>query len=369
MSNNLKKTPLNQKHYDLGAKMIDFSGWDMPVQYSSILDEHEAVRTKAGLFDVSHMGEFWIKGKNASKFINYLLSSNITNVKNGFIKYGVLMLPTGKAADDLLVYKFNDEKYLLIPNASNIKKDYQWILNHKDGFNITFEDKSNVISEVAIQGPLAEKILQKITNINLKDISFYSFDIGKVAGVETIVSRTGYTGEDGFEIYVESNEGKDINVIWDKILEAGGKDIKPAGLGCRDTLRFEMKLPLYGHELSEEISPIEAGISRFVELDKDYFIGKDSLVKEKTEGRKRKIVGLEMIGRGIARNGYIVKKNDNIVGYITSGNYSPSLKKNLGLALVSIDIAIDDKISVEIRGKDIEAVVIKTPFYKRKQLI
>ena len=238
MSDNLKKNPLNQKHYDLGAKMVDFGGWDMPVQYSGILDEHEAVRTKSGLFDVSHMGEFWITGKDASKFINYLLSSSVTNVKDGFIKYGVLMLPTGKAVDDLLAYKFNDEKYLLVPNASNTPKDYQWILDHKDGFDVVFENKSDVTGEVAIQGPLAEGILQKITDINLKDIPFYSFKVGKVAGVEAIVSRTGYTGEDGFEIYVESNDGNDINIVWDKILEVGGEDIKPAGLGCRDTLRF-----------------------------------------------------------------------------------------------------------------------------------
>ncbi|AMP20067.1 glycine cleavage system protein T [endosymbiont 'TC1' of Trimyema compressum] len=365
MSDNLKKTPLNQKHYDLGAKMVDFGGWDMPVQYSGILDEHEAVRTKSGLFDVSHMGEFWITGKDASKFINYLLSSSVTNVKDGFIKYGVLMLPTGKAVDDLLAYKFNDEKYLLVPNASNTPKDYQWILDHKDGFDVVFEDKSDVTGEVAIQGPLAEKILQKITDINLKDIPFYSFKVGKVAGVEAIVSRTGYTGEDGFEIYVESNDGKDINIVWDKILEVSGEDIKPAGLGCRDTLRFEMKLPLYGHELSDEISPLETGIGRFVDLDKDDFIGKDALDKEKAEGRKRKVVGLEMVGRGIARDDYPVKKDGNVVGYITSGSYSPSLKKNLGLALVSMDVAVDDKIAVEIRGKDVEAVVVKTPFYKK----
>lgn len=363
---NLKKTPLNQKHYNLGAKMVDFSGWDMPVQYSGILDEHESVRAKAGLFDVSHMGEFWITGKNASEFIDYLLSSSVVNVKDGFIKYGVLMSPTGKAVDDLLVYKFTNKKYLLVPNASNISKDCKWILDHKDGFDVVFEDKSDMTGEVAIQGPLAEEILQKITDINLKDILFYSFKIGKVAGVETIISRTGYTGEDGFEIYVESNNGKDINIVWDKILEVGDKDIKPAGLGCRDTLRFEMSFPLYGHELSDKISPLETGISRFVDLGKDDFIGKDALIKEKTEGRKRKIVGLEMVGRGIARDGCIVKKDSNIVGYITSGSYSPSLKKNLGLALVSMNVVVDDKIAVEIRGKDIEAVVIKTPFYKKK---
>lgn len=365
MSDNLKKTPLNQKHYDLGAKMVDFGGWDMPVQYSGILDEHEAVRTKSGLFDVSHMGEFWISGKDAGKFINYLLSSSVTEVKDGFIKYGVLMLPTGKAVDDLLVYKFNDEKYLLVPNASNTPKDYQWILDHQDGFDVVFENKSDVTGEVAIQGPLAEGILQKITDINLKDIPYYAFQVGNVAGVEAIVSRTGYTGEDGFEIYVESNDGNDINIVWDKILEVGGEDIKPAGLGCRDTLRFEMKLPLYGHELSDEISPLETGIGRFVELDKDDFIGKDALAKEKAEGRKRKVVGLEMVGRGIARDGYPVKKDGQVVGYITSGSYSPTLKKNLGLALVSMDIAVDDQIAVEIRGKDVEAVVVKTPFYKR----
>lgn len=365
MSENLKKTPLNQKHYDLGAKMVDFGGWDMPVQYSGILEEHKAVRTKCGLFDVSHMGEVWVRGTDAIKYINYLISSDISNMKPGQIKYGVLMMPTGKAVDDLLVYKYDDEKYLIVVNASNTDKDFAWMKEHKGDFKVEVENQSADFGEIAIQGPLAEGILQDLTDTKLSEIDYYNFTEGKVAGVEAIISRTGYTGEDGFEVYTKSDEA---GIVWDKILAAGSDKVIPCGLGCRDTLRFEAKMPLYGHELSDQISPLETGLGRFVELDtKGDFIGKEALAKEKAEGRKRKIVGIEMVGRGIARDHYIVKQDGKEIGYITSGSYSPTLDKNLGLAIVPVEVNVDDTITVEIRGKDIEAKVVKTPFYKRQK--
>ncbi len=365
MSENLKKTPLNQQHYDLGAKMVDFGGWDMPVQYSGILEEHKAVRTKCGLFDVSHMGEIWVTGKDATSYINYLVSSDISPMRAGQIKYGVLMMPTGKAVDDLLVYKYTDDRYLIVVNASNTDKDFAWMKDNLGNFDVLVDNQSATYGEIAIQGPLAEEILRGLTDSNLAEIEYYNFIDGQVAGVEAIISRTGYTGEDGFEVYVSAS---DAAKVWDAILAQGGDKILPCGLGCRDTLRFEAKMPLYGHELSDQISPLETGLGRFVELDsKGDFIGKEALAKEKAEGRKRKVVGVEMVGRGIARDHYIVKKDGQEIGYITSGSYSPTLDKNLGLAIVPVAINIDDTVSVEIRGKDVEAKVVKTPFYKRQK--
>lgn len=363
MSENLKKTPLNQDHYDLGATMVDFGGWDMPVQYTGILDEHKAVREKCGLFDVSHMGEIWINGKDSTAFINYLVSSDISPMVSGQIKYGVLMMPTGKAVDDLLVYKYTDTKYLLVVNASNTDKDHKWILEQKESFDVEIDNQSANLGEIAIQGPLAVSILQKLTETNLDGIKYYYYQEGKVDGIDAIISRTGYTGEDGFEVYVASDK---TSQVWNAILKAGGENIIPCGLGARDTLRFEAKMPLYGHELSDKISPLETGLGKFVELDtKGDFIGKEALAKEKAEGRKRKIVGIEMVGRGVARDHFPLKKDGVLVGEITSGSYAPTLGKNLGLAIVPVELKIDDIVTVEIRGKDIEAKIVKTPFYKR----
>ena len=363
MSENLKKTPLNQDHYDLGATMVDFGGWDMPVQYTGILDEHKAVREKCGLFDVSHMGEIWITGNDATSYINNLVSSDISPMVKGQIKYGVLMMPTGKAVDDLLVYKYTDTKYLLVVNASNTDKDFAWMKDQKGSYDVVIDNQSSSYGEIAIQGPLSVEILQTLTSTKLADIKYYYFEDGQVDGVDAIISRTGYTGEDGFEVYVAADKASQV---WNAILKAGGDRILPCGLGCRDTLRFEAKMPLYGHELSDKISPLETGLGRFVELDtKGDFIGKEALAKEKAEGRKRKIVGIEMVGRGVARDHMIVKKDGVVIGEITSGSYSPTLGKNLGLAIVPVELKVDDTVSVEIRGKDIEAKIVKTPFYKR----
>lgn len=363
MSENLKKTPLNQDHYDLGATMVDFGGWDMPVQYTGILEEHKAVRSSCGLFDVSHMGEIWVTGKDATAYINNMISSDIVPQMAGQIKYGVLMMPDGHAVDDLLVYKYTDEKYLIVVNASNTDKDYAWFKEQLGSYDVSIDNQSDQTGEIAIQGPLAEEILQTLTDMNLKEMKYYTFAEGKVDGVDAIVSRTGYTGEDGFEVYVAAAK---TSQIWNAILKAGDSRILPCGLGARDTLRFEAKMPLYGHELSDKISPLETGLGRFVELDtKEAFIGREALAKEKAEGRKRKIVGIEMVGRGVARDHMPVKKDGVAVGEITSGSYSPTLGKNLGLAIVPVDYQVDDTVHVEIRGKDVEAKIVKTPFYKR----
>ena len=359
----LKKTPLNESHRKRGAKMVDFGGWDMPVQYSGIKDEHQAVRTKAGLFDVSHMGELRVRGEGALALLQKVVTSDISTLVPGQIKYGVLCLPNGGVVDDLLVYKLEENDYLLVVNASNIEKDYAWIKeNHRD-------EKAEVINEsdsygqVALQGPLALGILQKLTDTDLESVDYYHFVTGQVAGVEGIISRTGYTGEDGFEFYCSAN---DVPAVWDAIFEAGGDDVMPCGLGARDTLRFEAKMPLYGHEMTEEITPLETGLGRFVALEKGDFIGRDVLARQKEEGRPRKVVGLEMVGRGIARAGYPVIKDGEEIGTITTGSYSPTFDKNLALAIVGTkQAAVDDTVHVVIRNKEVEAKVVKTPFYRR----
>jgi aminomethyltransferase len=361
----LKKTPLNERHRALGAKMVDFGGWDMPVQYSGIIEEHTAVRTKAGLFDVTHMGEIRVKGPDALKYLQKMVSNDVSKVDDYQIQYTVLCLPNGGVVDDFLIYKENDNEYLLVVNASNTDKDFQWLLDHKEDEDVEIINESSEFGLVAIQGPLAEGILQKITNVNLGDIKFYHYTYGQVDGVECLISRTGYTGEDGFEVYCPVDKTVQL---WDKILEVGGDDILPCGLGARDTLRFEAKLPLYGHEMGEEISPLEAGLGRFVALDKkEDFIGKAALIAQKEAGVPRKVVGIEMLERGIARAGYPVKKDGEEVGFITTGSYSPTLQKNLGLVLIKAEYAeIGSDITVEIRKKDVKAQIVRTPFYKKE---
>jgi len=360
----LKKTPLNEVHRALGAKMVDFGGWDMPVQYSGIIEEHTAVRTKAGLFDVSHMGEIRVKGTDALKFLQKMVSNDVSRIKTYQIQYNILCLPTGGVVDDLLVHKERDNEYLLVVNASNTDKDFKWLLEHKEDENVEIINESPKTGQIAIQGPLAESILQKLTDVNLADVKFYRYTYGQVDGVKCLISRTGYTGEDGFEVYCPWEKTVQL---WNKMLETGGDNILPCGLGARDTLRFEAKMPLYGHELGEEITPLEAGLARFVALDKEEdFIGKSALKAQKEAGIPRKIVGLEMLDRGIPRAGYTVKKDGKEIGFITTGSYSPSLDKNLGLALIDAAYAdIGNEVAVAIRNKDVKAQIVPTPFYKR----
>ncbi|MGM0472172.1 MAG: glycine cleavage system aminomethyltransferase GcvT [Bacillota bacterium] len=364
MSDELKRTPLNEEHVKLDSKLVDFGGWEMPVQYSGIIEEHKAVRNQAGLFDVSHMGEIEVKGENALDFLQSILCNDLSQISDEQIQYTMLCYPDGGVVDDLLVYRYNENEFLLVVNASNIEKDYHWIKEHQvDGVELT--NLSPDVGEVALQGPKAEEVLQKLTDYDLSSLGFFKFVNGiEIAGVEALVSRTGYTGEDGFEIYTD-NDG--IVTIWREILSAGEEEgVQPVGLGARDTLRFEACLPLYGHEISKERNPLEAGLGYFVALDKDReFIGQEALQEIEEEGYEQKLVGLKMIDRGIPRDGYEVLKDDEVIGEVTTGSYSPTLDENIALAYVDVDYAEEGtELAVKVRRRELKAEVVSTPFYK-----
>jgi aminomethyltransferase len=362
----LKRTPLFDIYKDNGGKCIDFGGWELPVQFSSIKEEHEAVRTKAGLFDVSHMGEVEVKGSGSLDYLQKMMTNDISRIKNGGAQYTAMCYENGGTVDDLLVYKFEDNHYLLVVNAANIEKDYRWLQDHVVE-NVELKNLSEDYAQLAIQGPLAEEILQKLAGKStLSDIGFFKFqDELELNGIKALVSRTGYTGEDGFEIYCPAGSAA---ALWKDILKAGEPEgILPCGLGARDTLRFEANLALYGQELSADITPIEAGIGFAVKVDKEAdFLGKDTLKKQKKEGAPRELVGIEMLERGIPRHGYKVFLNDEEIGEVTTGTQSPTLKKNIGLALIKAEHSLlDTEVFVEIRNKKLKAKVVPTPFYKR----
>ncbi|MBD1378820.1 glycine cleavage system aminomethyltransferase GcvT [Metabacillus arenae] len=361
----LKRTPLFDVYKDFGAKTIDFGGWDLPVQFSSIKDEHEAVRTRAGLFDVSHMGEVEVKGTESLHYLQKMMTNDISKLKDGGAQYTAMCYENGGTVDDLLVYKKADHDYLLVINASNIEKDVDWLQQHASG-DVKVKNVSPEIAQLALQGPLAEKVLQTLTSTDLSEIKFFKFkDNVDILGVPVLVSRTGYTGENGFELYCSSDQAI---TVWNGILEAGTEDgVLPCGLGARDTLRFEANLPLYGQELSKDITPIEAGIGFAVKPDKDVdFIGKDVLKQQKENGPTRKVVGIEMVEKGIPRHGYEVYFNDKLVGEVTTGTQSPTLKKNVGLALLPKELTeLGTEVDVQVRKKKVKAVVTATPFYKR----
>jgi aminomethyltransferase len=363
----LKRTPLFDVYKENGGKTIDFGGWELPVQFSSIKEEHEAVRNKAGLFDVSHMGEVDVKGPDSLKFIQKMVTNDVSKINNGGAQYNIMCYENGGTVDDLLVYKKEDDHYLLVINASNIDKDYKWLEEHLEG-DVQIKNLSPEMSQLALQGPVAEKVLQKLaTDTDLSEIGFFKFKNVDLNGKTGLVSRTGYTGEDGFEIYCDN---KDAVALWREILEAGKDEgVIPCGLGARDTLRFEANLPLYGQELSSTISPLEAGMGFAVKLKKEAdFIGKDALIGQKENGLPRKVVGIEMIDRGIPRHGYPVFVGEKEVGEVTTGTQSPTLKKNIGLALLPSEFAVvDQEVEVEIRGKKLKAKVSATPFYKREK--
>ncbi|MCF6408441.1 glycine cleavage system aminomethyltransferase GcvT [Pseudalkalibacillus salsuginis] len=361
----LKRTPLFELYKEYGAKVIDFGGWELPVQFSSIKEEHETVRTKAGLFDVSHMGEITVKGGEAEAFLQFLMTNDVSKLKDGGAQYTAMCYEDGGTVDDLLVYKRGEGDYLLVVNAANIEKDYDWLIKNKKG-NIEIQNISDDIAQLALQGPVAEAVLQKLTEYDLSGIGFFKFaeDL-EIDGKKALVSRTGYTGEDGFEIYTDS---KDAPHLWKAILEAGKEDgVLPIGLGARDTLRFEARLALYGQELTAEISPLEAGIGFAVKLNKEPdFIGKDALRKQKEDGLKRKLVGIEMIDKGIPRTDYDVFKNDEKIGEVTTGTQSPTFGKNLGLALIDSKYTeLGTEVEVQVRKRRLKAEVVKAPFYKR----
>ncbi|WP_203361774.1 glycine cleavage system aminomethyltransferase GcvT [Bacillus sp. REN10] len=362
----LKRTPLFEVYKQSGGKTIDFGGWELPVQFSSIKEEHEAVRTKAGLFDVSHMGEITVKGKDSLMYLQKMMTNDLSKLTPNGAIYTAMCYEDGGTVDDLLVYMLDEEDYLLVVNAANTEKDFDWLKQHEEG-EVHIENVSNDWAQLALQGPLAESVLQKLVKeTDLSEIKFFKFrqDV-MVNGVSALVSRTGYTGEDGFEIYCQS---ADAAKLWETILAAGEEEgVRPCGLGARDTLRFEANLALYGQELSKDISPIEANLGFAVKTNKDFFIGIEVLTAQKENGPARKLVGLEMTERGIPRHGYpVYANNGEEIGWVTTGTQSPTLKKNIGLALLKSEhISMDTEVFVEIRGKKLAAKLVKTPFYKR----
>lgn len=359
----MKRTILYDEHVKLNAKIVDFAGFEMPISYTSITEEHMYVREKAGLFDVSHMGEICIKGPDATQFVDYIFTNNVATMVDNQVLYGMMLYPNGGTVDDLLVYKFNQEHYLLVVNASNIDKDFDWIVSNKNEFNVTITNESDNFSEVALQGPLAQELLQKITTYNLDDISFFTFQVIRVNDSECLVSRTGYTGEDGFEIYGTHH---DIVDIWNTLLENGNKYIHPIGLGARDTLRFEVALPLYGNELSAEITPLEASLGFAVKLDGADFIGKEVLVQQKAEKTTRRIVGLSLQDKGIIRHGYKVYHEGKCVGEVTTGYKSPSTGETVALAIIDRPYdKLGTELTVEVRSKHKKVVVRNRKFYDK----
>jgi aminomethyltransferase len=361
----MKKTPLYEKHCELGGNIIDFGGWELPVQYTGIIEEHEQVRKAAGLFDVSHMGEITVKGADAERCIQKLITNNILGAKEYQVVYSPMCYPDGGVVDDLLVYKYSGEDYLLVVNASNTEKDFDWIRQNLEG-QVEVENVSDRYAQIAIQGPEAEKILQKLTDVTLSGIKFFHYrsDI-MLGGTKAIVSRTGYTGEDGFEIYINSENAA---AIWEQLLLAGKDDgLVPVGLGARDTLRFEAALPLYGHEISQDISPLEAGLGRFVKFENELFNGRAALIKQKEGGLKRKVVGFEMIDRGVPRGHYEVHVQGRKIGFVTTGSFSPSLKKNVGMGLIEIGYSGEEtELDIIIRNKAVKAKTVGLPFYSKK---
>ncbi|GIO23151.1 glycine cleavage system aminomethyltransferase GcvT [Oceanobacillus sp. J11TS1] len=364
----LKRTPIFPA-YEKHAKTIDFGGWELPVQFSSIKEEHEAVRTKAGLFDVSHMGEILVSGSESAKFLQSVLTNDISKLKPNKAQYTMMCYENGGTVDDLIVYMLDENEYLLVVNAANTYKDFEWLqIQNNNNPNVMLKNKSEYFAQLALQGPKAEQILQKVVKDSLDDISFFRFKKGVVIdGIdgEALISRTGYTGEDGFEIYLDSQNGIDL---WKLLLVKGKEEgIQPIGLGARDTLRFEANLALYGQELGPDISPIEAGLGFAVKVNKEVdFIGKKVLKQQVDEGAERGLAGIEMIDKGIPRYGYPVYHGDIEIGFVTSGTQSPTLNKNIGLALIDSKYTVlDTEVEIQVRKRRLKAKVVKTPFYHR----
>jgi aminomethyltransferase len=352
-----KRTCLYDKHVALGALISPFGGFDMPIQYTNIVDEHQAVRQHCGVFDVSHMGEVLVSGKDAERYVNHIFTNDVRGIPNGKILYGMMCYEHGGVVDDLLVYKKADDCFFLVINASNIDKDWTWIQQQAKGFDVTLEHQSDQYGELAIQGPEAEQVMEEVLGIPCKELTFYTF---KVIG-DIIVSRTGYTGEDGFEVYASAAY---INDCWDKLMAAG---VKPCGLGCRDTLRFEVGLPLYGDELSEDITPIMAGLGIFVKLDKEEFIGKEALAKQKAEGAPKKLVGIELNDKAIPRHGYaVLNREGEPIGEVTTGYHTISTDKSVCMALIDTQYAkLDTDLQIQIRKKVFPGKVVKKQFYTK----
>lgn len=359
-----RKTPLHGVHAAAGARMVPFAGWEMPVQYTGVVDEHVAVRTRAGLFDVSHMGEVRVRGGQALAFLQHVTCNDVSRLADGRIQYSGLMTPAGTFVDDILVHKIGDAEYFLVVNAGNTAKDVAWLLEHAREFDCEVADESDRYGQLALQGPRAAEILKSVTTASLSDLRYYGFVFADVANVPAIVARTGYTGEDGFEIYVDADAS---SPLWYGLLEAGAPHgLVPAGLGARDTLRLEAKMALYGNDIDDTTTVLEADLGWICKLDKSAFLGRDVLVGQKAEGVSRKLIGFETEGRAVARHGYRVVRDGSPVGTVTSGSFSPYLRKNIGLAYLPAGLwDPGTRFEVEIRGRLEPAVVVPTPFYKR----
>ena len=357
----MKRTCLYDRHVKLEAKMVPFGGFEMPIQYTDITDEHQAVRQACGVFDVSHMGEVLVEGTEAEKFVQHIFTNDVSGAPVGKIFYGMMLHPHGGTIDDLLVYKMGDEKFFLVINAANIDKDYAWISQQAAQFDVTTENQSDSYGQLAVQGPKAEKVMEEVLALPCSELEFYTFKLIEVEGETLIVSRTGYTGEDGFEIY---GSHAYIQAAWDRLIES--KEAKPCGLGCRDTLRFEVGLPLYGDELTDDISPIMAGLGMFVKLDKEEFVGKEAVARQKAEGVQQKLIGIELEGRAIPRHGYEVVADDKVIGSVTTGYCSISTGKSVCMALVDAAYAkLDTPVQVRIHRKLQPGKVVKKRFYQK----
>lgn len=355
-----KRTCLYDKHVALGAKMVPFGGFEMPIQYTDITTEHHAVRKACGVFDVSHMGEVRVTGDEAECFVQHIFTNDICGAPVGKIFYGMMLHENGGTIDDLLVYKMGEADFFLVINAANIDKDYAWIAEQARQFNVTVENQSEYYGQLAVQGPKAEAVMESVLQLPCRELSFYTFKTLLTGGETVIVSRTGYTGEDGFEIYGSHDF---IRACWDALIREG---VVPCGLGCRDTLRFEVGLPLYGDELGDDITPLEAGLGMFVKLDKEEFVGKEALARQKAEGVTRKIVGIELTGRAIPRHGYEVVADDRVIGTVTTGYQSPSTGKSVCMAMVEIAYApVGTPVQVRIHRKLQEGTVTKKRFYEK----
>lgn len=361
-SGELNRTPFYPLHQELGARMVPFAGWEMPLQYTGILEEHRAVRERAGLFDVSHMGRFLVRGPRAFEFLNYLTTNDLGRIGRGQAQYTLLCHAEGGILDDLVIMRLEEEEFLVTVNAANREKDWAWMEAHTlDGVSI--EDQTWAIGQLALQGPKTQEVLAPFTDLDLEQIEFYRFGQGKVLGKGAQISRTGYTGEDGFELYLSAEEG--VEVARD-LLEAGRPaGLIPCGLGARDTLRLEVKYCLYGNDISEETTPLEAGLGWVVKLEKGEFIGRQALLRQKEEGVKRRLIGFQLTERGVPRPGYPVYHDRTEVGTVASGTHSPSLGQGIGTAYVPKELSeAGTPLAVRVRSRDIPATVVKTPFYK-----
>ena len=360
----LKRTPLHAAHVRLGARLIPFGGWDMPVQYTGILEEHRTARAAAGCFDVSHMGEFEFRGRDAFRALQRLTTNDVGALKVGQVQYSLLCYEDGGIVDDLTLSRLGDDHYMMTVNASNIDKDWAWVTQHLEG-QVEAKNVSAETGLIAVQGPRAEGLVGRLSDVDVTEIGYYRFARGRVAGTPTIISRTGYTGEDGFELYVPASS---TEAVWEALLAAGKPDgVAPVGLGARDTLRLEMKYALYGNDIDQTTNPLEAALGWVVKLEKGDFIGKPVIDRLKAGGPRRRLVGFEMVDRSVARHGYRVLRDGAEIGLVTSGSYGPSVDRYIGLGYVPAALsAVGTEIDVEVRGRPQKARVVKTPFYPPK---